>query len=68
MKKLIREPLVHFLLLGAALFGVYSVLNKNTAASREDIVVTTGQVENLAATFAKGLATPPDGGGIEGAD
>ncbi len=53
MKKLLSEPLVHFLLLGAALFGVYSVLNKNTAASREDIVVTSGQVENLATLFTK---------------
>jgi parvulin-like peptidyl-prolyl isomerase len=59
MKKLIREPLVHFVLLGAALFGVYSVLNKNTAASREDIVVTTGQVENFAATFARVWQRPP---------
>lgn len=59
MKKLIREPLIHFLLLGAALFGVYAVLNKDKAALRADIVVTTGQVENLAATFAQVWQRPP---------
>jgi len=59
MKRLTREPLVHFLLLGAALFGVYSALNRNHAASREDITVTSGQIENLAATFAKVWQRPP---------
>ncbi|MCI0540744.1 MAG: peptidyl-prolyl cis-trans isomerase [Verrucomicrobiales bacterium] len=59
MKRLIREPLVHFLLLGAALFAVYAALNKDKAASREDIVVTTGQIENLAASFAKVWQRPP---------
>ncbi|MCI0539570.1 MAG: peptidyl-prolyl cis-trans isomerase [Verrucomicrobiales bacterium] len=59
MKKLIREPLVHFLLLGAALFSVYAALTRNAVASREDILVTSGQIENLAATFAKVWQRPP---------
>jgi hypothetical protein len=59
MKRLIREPLVHFLLLGAALFGVYAALNRNASVSQEDIMVTSGQVENIAATFAKAWQRPP---------
>ncbi len=47
MKRILREPLVHFLLLGAVLFGVYAALNKDKAASQGDIVVTAGQVETL---------------------
>jgi len=33
MKRLLREPLVHFLLLGAVLFGVYSYTERVTAVS-----------------------------------
>ena len=66
MKKLIREPLVHFLLLGGALFGVYAALNRDQAESREDIVVTSGQIENLAATFAKVWQRPPTAEELKG--
>jgi parvulin-like peptidyl-prolyl isomerase len=59
MKKLIREPLVHFLLLGAVLFGVYAALNKGEAPAQEDIVVSAGQIENLAGTFARAWQRPP---------
>ncbi|MFH0342318.1 MAG: peptidyl-prolyl cis-trans isomerase [Chromatiales bacterium] len=59
MKRLLHEPLLHFLVLGAALFGVYAALNKNQAPSQEDIVVTSGQIKNLAATFAKVWQRPP---------
>lgn len=66
MKKIIREPLVHFLLLGAAIFGIYSALNTNKAASPEDIVVTTDQIETLAATFAKVWQRPPTADELKG--
>ena len=59
MKKLLREPLVHFLLLGGALFGIYAALKTGHSESREDIVITTGRIENLAATFAKVWQRPP---------
>ena len=55
-----REPLLHFLLLGAALFLLYHVLNRGepSAASRE-IVVTEARVEALAENFAKTWMRPP---------
>jgi PPIC-type PPIASE domain len=59
MNKLLREPLVHFLLLGAALFALYAALNKEEVESREEIVVTTGQIESFAAAFAKIWQRPP---------
>jgi parvulin-like peptidyl-prolyl isomerase len=59
MKRILHEPLVHFLLLGAILFGVYAALNKDKAASQEDIVVTAGQVENIAGTFTRAWQRPP---------
>jgi hypothetical protein len=41
VKKLIREPLVHFVLLGAA----YGFLKREPAANPQRIVVSPGQIE-----------------------
>ena len=60
MKRILREPLLHFLLLGAGLFIAYDMMQKPGARSDSGaIVVTMGQVENLAATFAKTWQRPP---------
>ena len=59
MKHILRESLVHFLLLGAALFGFYAAVNKNNAASQEDIVVSAGQIEHMVTTFARTWQRPP---------
>jgi len=60
MKRILKEPLLHFLLLGAVLFIVYGVMPKPGAGGNSGtIVVTMGQVENLAATFAKTWQRPP---------
>jgi peptidyl-prolyl cis-trans isomerase C len=53
MKNLLREPLVHFLLLGAALFGAYHFLKSpvdDSPASKE-IRLTLDQVAQLALVF-----------------
>jgi len=34
MKRLLREPLLHFLLIGAALFLLYSALNRGQSGAR----------------------------------
>jgi hypothetical protein len=56
--KLLREPLVHFLALGAALFAL-SALFGGRGAAPERIVVTRGRVEHLAANFARTWQRPP---------
>lgn len=53
MQKLLREPLLHFLLLGAAIFAAYSLVTKRSSAEPGKIVITQRQVENLAFAFAK---------------
>jgi len=58
--KLLKEPLFHFLLLGAALFGAYAVLNRNQPAAQNEILVSAGQIETLAATFTKVWQRPPN--------
>jgi hypothetical protein len=59
MKKFLREPLVHFLLLGAALFGVW-LWRKDAAGSDSGrILVTRARVEQLATGFARTWQRPP---------
>lgn len=56
--KLLREPLLHFLLLGAALFAVYGWLNPGGDAPRR-IVVSAAQVEMIVAQFQGTWQRPP---------
>ena len=60
MKRILREPLLHFLLLGAGLFIAYGVMQKPGARGDSgEIIVTMGQVEHLAAGFTKTWQRPP---------
>jgi len=60
VKRILREPLLHFLLLGAGLFIAFRLMQKPVARGDAGaIVITMGQVENLAATFAKTWQRPP---------
>lgn len=58
--KLLREPLVHFLLLGAILFLAFSLVNKRTSGDRRKIVVTQGEIEHLQDSFTRAHQRPPD--------
>jgi parvulin-like peptidyl-prolyl isomerase len=53
MKRLLREPLVHFFVLGALLFGVYGWLNREGFYAPDEIVVSRGQVRNLHEQFER---------------
>ncbi|MHC4956509.1 MAG: peptidyl-prolyl cis-trans isomerase, partial [Planctomycetota bacterium] len=54
MKRLLSEPLVHFLLLGGAVFAIFEFTREPVeAAPRDAIVVTASQIEQLRAVFAK---------------
>jgi len=60
MKTFVREPLVHFLLLGAVLFIAYSLVSKpGSSDGPGKITVTHGQIENLVSGFAKAWQRPP---------
>ena len=60
MKRILQEPLLHFLLLGAGLFVVYGLIpNRDKIGEQSKIVITKGQIENLATTFAKSWQRPP---------
>ena len=53
IKKLWREPLMHFLLIGFALFLFYGLTNEQGSEAPNRIVVNSGQVEQLAANFKR---------------
>ncbi len=59
-RRLLREPLVHFLLLGALLFGIYQWFGGPDAnAAGGEIVVTGGRIRNLTDSFTRTWQRPP---------
>lgn len=69
LRRWLREPLVHFLLIGLALFGLYV----GTGSGRPDadtvsreIVVTQGRVRSLGETFARQWNRPPSREELDG--
>jgi len=59
MKSLLREPLIHFLLIGAALFLFFEVFDDPADPQSSRIDVTNGQVEYLKASFARARQRQP---------
>jgi hypothetical protein len=60
VKKLVREPLVHFALIGAALFVLYGLVNDSGSAGTDsEIVVSAGRIEQLVSIFHKTWQRPP---------
>ena len=59
MRSLMREPLLHFLLVGAGLFLLFDVVSEPDTAGNEQIVVTSGHIEHLASLFVKTWQRPP---------
>jgi len=57
--KFIREPLFHFLLLGAAIFAVYGLATRHKTDKPGEIVVTEGTIENLLTGFSRTWQRPP---------
>jgi peptidyl-prolyl cis-trans isomerase C len=61
MKKLFREPLLHFLLIGAVLFGLHALLQPRQpeAPSARRIVISQGDIERLRLTWQMQWQRPP---------
>ena len=65
-RRLAKEPLVHFVLIGAALFGAYGLLaGPEPAAERNRIVVTADDVERLGSLWEKRQMRPPSPGELD---
>ena len=60
VSNLLREPLVHFMMIGAALFALYGAAGgSDSDDSERRIVVSAGRIEQLANIFAKTWQRPP---------
>ena len=66
LKRLLREPLIHFLLLGAALFATHSWISKPGRDESGRIVITQGQITSLRVRFTRTLQRPPSPEEMEG--
>lgn len=66
LKRLLKEPLVHFIAIAVALFVLYGVLNKTPAEIPDRIVITGARIEQLAAVFAKTWQRPPSAEELKG--
>jgi hypothetical protein len=59
LKLWLKEPLVHFLLLGACLFLLFHLLGNQNTQNPDKIIVTQGKIENLIESFRKRWLRPP---------
>jgi hypothetical protein len=69
--RLLKEPLVHFLALGAAIFALFNWIGERAggaeaALAREEIVITKGAIRSLTEQFAKTWNRPPAAEELEG--
>ena len=66
MKRLIREPFLHFLLLGALIFIAHRFLSKRIDDGPGRIVITQGQITSMVIGFSRTWQRPPTREELEG--
>jgi len=66
MKRLIREPFLHFLLLGALIFIAHRFLSKRVDDEPQRIVITEGQITSMVIAFSRTWQRPPTREELEG--
>jgi hypothetical protein len=66
MKKLIREPFFHFLLLGAAIFLANHFIYARADSQPSKIVITQGDITSIVIGFSRTWQRPPTREELEG--
>ncbi|HWQ92543.1 MAG TPA: peptidylprolyl isomerase [Clostridia bacterium] len=66
MKKLVRDPLLHFLLLGAVIFIAHRLVSGRADGELQTIVVTEGQIAAMTIGFSRTWQRPPTPEELEG--
>ena len=59
MRQLLREPLLHFLLLGIGLFVAYSAVTSHRGGGGQRIVITDATVSDVVRSFTAAWQRPP---------
>src|SRR5579864_3955770 len=57
--KILREPLLHFILLGVVIFAVFGFVKRHRTDKPGEIVVTQGALENIITGFTRTWQRPP---------
>ncbi len=65
LRRLLREPLLHFAAIGALLFAAYAII-PGQRTSPAEIVVTRGKIDQLASGFTKIWQRPPTESELKG--
>lgn len=58
MNKILKDPLIHFLLIGLVLFIVYNLVN-DQSTDRDEIIVDSNEIKQLAAKWELQWKRPP---------
>jgi hypothetical protein len=66
LNRLAREPLLHFFVVGAALFALYNALNPDAMRSEQEIVVGRARVASLSSQFERLWQRPPTDAELKG--
>lgn len=66
MKRLLHEPLVHFLLLGLLVFTGFKFFSRNETSEPGTIIVTQAQIQSLVTGFTRTWQRPPTTLELEG--
>lgn len=67
MKRLLREPLLHFFVIGLALFILYGILNpEDTAPDSRRITIGDGDVERITSMWMMQMRRPPTAEELQG--
>jgi len=67
MTRFFREPLLHFLLIGAGLFFLFNLINDRPSGDGDNqVVVSAGRIEQLAIIFNKTWQRPPTANELKG--
>lgn len=64
--RLVREPLVQFVAIGAMLFALYGIVGKRNAEAPEKIVVSASRISNLGDGFSRTWRRPPNEHELQG--
>lgn len=66
LKRLLKQPLVHFIALALVIFAVYGLLNLGGTQAPDGIIVTAPKIEQIGAVFAKTWQRPPTAEELKG--
>jgi hypothetical protein len=66
LQKIPREPLLHFLVLGAGLFVLFGLVGTPSEAPKDRIMVSAAKIENLAQLFERIWRRPPTAAELDG--